>query len=450
MPVFELSAVTDHLERLCKTGVEARVNNAITVHTSSVSPLDAPSQNHNVNVFLFHFHPELPANRSDDPEIDPARPIHFPKPMTLFYHVTAHHAQGTRAHLVEQDLLGHVMATLLDYSELSDSLQFGGARFFDDALRNAGNYFEIEILKKSDSEALNVWAGYEGGAIRPSIFFKVRNVRLQPEPPPGQVLPILSIGNLTLPNMGPRIMSLTSTMTATLPLPTGAVTREFTREPAELFLGAAPGDRELTLQGSSIDPSVAVELTLPGAGGSETFRIDFIENAALGWILTVVDRRVVLTTGTTIRREAGGAMAARALEPGGARLRVFRTEMLTREGIDSPAELPSNPVAFTLHPHIDAVTLVAGRRYRIDLGGDFDLGAVLPASGHAAHLRLAIGGALFDVRDGAAGLGPGQCAVTGVRSVEYVLHDLTDAAALALIQLWIRDCVNQPFWVGTA
>lgn len=448
MPVSQLSAVTTTLETLLATNIKHRMGNVVAVNTSSVSPLEITPQTNLVNVFLYHLHPEGKPNATEDPLIVPHRPVLYSKPLALYYHLTTHQSTGQFPQLTEQDLLGHALATLLDHSELDETLEIDTVPIFADALVGAGNHFEIEIVVKTDSEALNVWAAYEGGQIRPSLYFKVKNVRLQPEMPQALSGPILTIGDATLPNMGPRIYRLTSTITVPLPGSGGAVTRQFTRAPAELFLGAAPDDRVLVLRGASIDRFAAVELTVPVGDATETFRVDFAANAALGWALEEADGGLRLSTGPSVERPVGGVPTLLALEPGDAALRLIATEEMTRDGDLVPFDLPSNRIGFTLDPHVASVNLVAGRRYRIDLDGDFDLTAIAPPDTHAAFLRLSLGGALYTVRDNIAGLAAGEAAIAGPRRIDYVLHDDADDTAVAYLQLWLRGAVSQPFWVG--
>ncbi len=450
MSVFSLSSVTASLQALFKLNIEARLANAFVVNTSALSPLDVAVQAHLVNIFLFHFHPDGKQSVHENRAVAPRRPISFSKPLTLFYHLTAHHNASQGAHLAEQDLLGHAMATLIDRSTLNDDLTIGGVTVLDAALRDDGNAFELEVMTKTDSEALNVWAGYEGGAIRPSLFFKVKNVRLKPEPPVSFAGPILSVGELVVPGMGPRIISAQSRITARVPTSAGLVERSFARRPAEVFIGAADADRDVVLQGEGIDPQAGIELTLPVAGGQERIRIDFNDNRALGWAIGASDGDVAITFAASIRRPVAGVPTALPLSPGPAQIRLFRTEYLARDGALHAVEIPSNPVAITLHPHIAGIAPMTPRRYRINLDGGYDLTALAPAMDHGSFVRLAIGGTIYTVRDSTAGLAAGQCAISGARSVDVILDAAADAAALAYVQLWVRDAVSQPFWMGGA
>jgi hypothetical protein len=443
MAVTRLSQVTTSLETLLAANIERRMGGTLTVNTSSVSPVDVTPTTNLVNVFLYHLHPEGKPDAQEEPAVLPPQPAVFSKPLALHYHLTAHQSTGQFPHLSEQDLLGHALATLLDHSELDEDLDVGGIPVFPDELVGAGNHFEIEVEVKSSQDAMTIWPSHEGGSVRPSLYFKVKNVRLQPEAPQALTGPILTIGDATLPNMGPRIYRLTSTITADLPGSAGTATRTFTRAPAEIFLGAAAPDRDIVIRGSSFDRFAAVELTLPVGDGSDTFRLDLAANAANGWALDVAGGEVRLTTGTSVDRPA-----PLALEPGKAQLRLFKAETLTRDGQLVPFEVPSNRVAFTLHPHIAAVTLVAGRRFRVDLDGAYDLTALAPPDAHSAFVRLAVGGRLYEILDSAAGLTDGQAAIAGPRRVDFVFFADADIAALAYVQLWIRGAVSQPFWSG--
>lgn len=447
MAVTQLSDVTRTLETLLSTNIELRMGGGVTVNTSAVSPLDITSMQNLVNLFLYHLHPEGKPEAAEDPAIDPHQPKFFSKPLSLYYHLTTHQSSSTLPHLSEQDLLGHALATLLDHTELDDDLAFGTVTVFEDALKGAGNRFEIEVIVKADTEALNVWPSYDG-SVRPSLYFKVKNVRLQPQIPQALTGPILTIGDATLPNMGPRLYRLSSKITADLPGAGGTASRAFTRTPAELYLGAGPEDRVLTLTGTSIDRFAAVEITFPVDDGFETIRVDFEANNAHGWAIDDTGGKVRVTTAATIDRPVGGAMTPLPLQPGDAQLRVLKRETMTRDGSPVAIEVPSNRLAFTFHPHIRQIVPVAGRQFRIDLDGTFDLTDMAPPDTHSALLRLAIGGQLYIVRDSTAGLGPGEAAIAGPRRIDCVLADDVDADATAHVQLWIRGAVSQPFWVG--
>ncbi|WP_019954995.1 Pvc16 family protein [Yoonia vestfoldensis] len=450
MSVFSLSSVTASLQALFKLNIESRLANAYVVNTSALSPLDVAPQAHLVNIFLFHFHPEGKQTIHENPAIDPPMPMSFSKPLTLYYHLTAHHNAAQSAHLAEQDLLGHALATLIDRSTVNDELMIGGVAVLDAALADDANAFELEVLTKTDGEALNIWAGYEGGAIRPSLYFKVKNVRLKPETPLSFSGPILSIGELVVPSMGPRITFMQSRITARVPTSAGLVERSFPRNPAEMFIGADAPDRQIVLQGRGIDPGAGVELTLPVAAGQERFRVDFADNQLLGWAIVGDRDSVTITWADNIRRPVGGVPTALALSPGPAQIRLFKTEYMTRDGNLHPVEMPSNPVSITLHPHIADIAPVAGRRYRISLDGGYDLTALAPEIDHGSFIRLAIGGTVYQVADAPDGLAAGQCAIADALGVDVILDAAADETALAFVQLWVRDAVSQPFWMGGA
>ena len=448
MPVTQLSDVTRTLETLLSANMERRMGGALTVNVSSVSPLDVVATTNLVNIFLYHMHPEGKPEVGENSTIDPHRPAFFSKPLSLYYHLTTHQSVGDFAHHTEQDLLGHALATLLDHTELDEDLAIGPVTVFEDDLAGENNHFEIEVLVKADTEALNVWPAHEGGSVRPSLYFKVKNVRLQPVEPQALSGPILTIGDATIPNMGPRLYRLSSRITADLPGAGGVVPQPFTRTPAELYLGAGPDDRVLTLTGTSIDRFSAVEITFPVDDAAETIRLDFDENAPLGWGIDDTGGRVQVTTADTVSRPVGGIPTLLPIQPGDAQLRVLKREVMDQDGVPVPFEVPSNRLPLTFHPHINQIVNVAERQFRIDLDGAFDLEAMAPLDTHSAFIRLAIGGRLYTVRDSAAGLAQGEAAIAGTRRIDYVLFDDAEPAPNAFAQLWVRGAICQPFWVG--
>lgn len=450
MPVANLSDVTSTLETLFKENIEARYDDAITVLTSSVAPADVAAANHLVNLFLFHFHPDGKQSAYENKAVSPRQPTSFSKPQILYYHLTAYHNAAVDPHLVEQDLLGHAMATLMDHTEVNDDLTVGGVQVLDGALRDDDNLFEIEVLSKTDTEALNVWAGHETTDIRASLYFKVKNVRLEPMLPQSFAGPILSIGHMVAPNMGVQIASIRSGVTATLPTEDGPLSRQFRRQPAELYLGTIAADRTVTITGSSIDRFVGVDLTVTVGAGSETFRVDFAANSGNGWTIAPAPSGVTLTYGDIVERPVGGVPTNLSLEPGGAQIRLMKTELLEREGERHPFEVPSKPYAITLHPHIAGIPPAGLRRFTINLNGAYDLQAMAGGSDHARLIRLAVGGIVYEVIDDEGALAAGQAAISGQRSVDFILTTDADEAALAMVQLWVRDAVSQPFWIGGA
>ncbi len=448
MPVTSLSDVTSSLETLFKENIEERLSNAVTVNTSTVAPADVNAANNLINIFLFHFHPDGKPTVYENQAITPPQPASFSKPVTLYYHLTAYHNSATNAHLTEQDLLGHAMATLLDHTEVNDDLTVGGVPVLETALLDEDNAFELEVLSKSDTEALNVWAAHETSDLRLSIYFKVKNVRLQPQAPQSFAGPILSIGNLVVPNMGPRIASIHSTITATLPMDSGPVARQFRRHPAELYLGAPVTDRQITLLGSSLDQFAAVDLTVPVGADSEVIRIDFDANAAGGWAIAPTTGGITIEWDADLERPVSGVPTVLPLEPGSAQIKLAKTEYITRDDARVPIEIRSNSVAITLHPFIAGIAPMAARRFRIDLNGGYDLTTMAGPSDHASLLRLAVGGTVYEVIDDDAALAAGQIAISGVRSLDFILTSDVDETALAFVQLWVRDAVSQPFWIG--
>ncbi|MEO1638489.1 MAG: Pvc16 family protein [Pseudomonadota bacterium] len=450
MPVVNLSDVTSTLETLLSENIEARYEDAINVFTSSVAPAGVVANNHHINLFLFHFHPDGKQSAHENRAISPPRPASFSKPQILYYHLTAHHNANVDPHLVEQDLLGHAMATLMDHTEIDDTLTVGGVQVLDAALRDDENQFEIEVLSKTDTEALNVWAGHETADIKASLYFKVKNVRLQPMQPQSFAGPILSIGHMVVPNMGPQITSIRSAITANLPTEAGPVSRQFRRQPAEIYLGAIAADRAVTITGSSIDQFVGVDLTVPVGDASETLRVDFAANDGNGWTIAPAQSGIAITYGDVVERPVGGVPTNLPLEPGGAQIRLIKTEFLERDGEQHPVEVPSKPYAFTLHPHIAGIPPSGLRRFTINLNGDFDLQAMAGGSDHARLIRLAVGGIIYEVIDDLGALAAGQAAISGQRAVDFILTADADETALAMVQLWVRDAVSQPFWIGGA
>jgi hypothetical protein len=448
MPVVMLSDVTEAVEDLLEHSIEARTAGTIDVQTSAVSPVGLTSAPFLVNVFMFHIHPDGKPVTGENPTLTPQRPQYYTKPVSLYFHLTTHHNTGTATHYVEQDLLGHALATLLDHSQMDDGLFINGQQIFPNALQNRENEFEIEVLTKTDVEALNVWAGYEGATARPSLFFKVKNVRLAPDIPVGVSAPILTIGQLTLPNMGPRIFTTTTHVTAGIETSAGTVARRFAFTPAQLYLGASVNDRAIQLRGSSLDHLMGIELTLPRAAGDLVMDIDFDANP--NWSLDSTGSIVSLNTDPNIEAMINAVMQTHALEPGTGQLRAKKTEMLQRDGNLIPVELPSNPVTITFNPFVDQIVEIAPRHYRIDLAGNYDLTAIAPASDHADFMRLAVGQELYLVQDSIAGLGTAEAAISAPNSIEFRLSDTADDAQPLGVQLWINDCQSQPHWIGGA
>lgn len=450
MPVANLSDVTSTLETLFKENIEARYDDAITVLTSSVAPADVTAANHLINLFLFHFHPDGKQSTYENKAASPPKPASFSKPQVLYYHLTAYHNATVDPHLAEQDLLGHAMATLMDHTEVHDDLTVGGVQVLDGALRDDDNLFEIEVLSKTDTEALNVWAGHETTDIKASLYFKVKNVRLQPMLQQSFAGPILSIGHMVVPNMGPQIASIRSGVTATLPTEDGPLSRQFRRQPAELYLGTIAADRVVTITGSSIDQFVGVDLTVPVGAGSETIRVDFAANDGNGWTITPARSGITLTYGDIVERLVSGVPTNLSLEPGGAQIRLVKTELLEREGERHPLEVPSKPYAITLHPHIAGIAPAGVRRFTINLNGAYDVQAMAGGSDHARLIRLAVSGIVYEVIDDEGTLAAGQAAISGQHAIDFILTTDADEAALAMVQLWVRDAVSQPFWIGGA
>lgn len=448
MPVANLSDVTTTLATLLKENIEARYDDAIVVATTSVAPADVVVTSHLINLFLFHFHPDGKQSAHENRAVSPPRPASFSKPQILYYHLTAYHNAQVDPHLVEQDLLGHAMATLMDHTEINDELTVGGVQVLESALRDDDNLFEIEVLCKSDTEALNVWAGQETTDIKASLYFKVKNVRLQPMLPQSFAGPILSVGHLVVPNFGPQIASIRSAVTATLPTEDGPLNRQFRRQPAELYLGTIAADRAITITGSSIDQFVGVDLTAPVGDGTEVIRVDFVINAGNGWTIEPAQSGITITYGDIIQRPVSGVLANLSLEPGGAQIRLIKTEFLERNGQQHPVEVPSKPYAITLHPHVAGISPSGVRRFTINLHGDYDMQLMAGSSDHARLIRLAVGGTVYEVIDAVSALAAGQAAISGQRAVDFVLTSDADDAALAMVQLWVRDAVSQPFWIG--
>jgi hypothetical protein len=108
----------------------------------------------------------------------------------------------------------------------------------------------------------------------------------------------------------------------------------------------------------------------------------------------------------------------------------------------------SNPFALTLHPFITGIAPMGPPRFRINLAGGYDLTTLAPGAEHDRFVRLAIGGAAYEVVDAIAGLAPGLTAISGPHSLDFILENSPQTDGPAYVQLWIREAVSQPFWIG--
>jgi hypothetical protein len=457
MPIPDLSQVTVALQRLLELNmplIEPGLAGSLDISTSP--PEDVQGGQNVMSLYCYHLTAD-PGNRLRPRQPSQDVPV-ASSPMTLVlnYILTAHTVAtgGGFNALAEQRLLGHAMKTLHDFPIIDDLTTVAGTSVMPDEIRGRGNRFEIIMMQLSPGDALNFWANEDRITVKPSGYYEVRAVELEPQPPTRVSGIVLSVGNFVIPFGQPALSATEAQVPYILPIAEGGGPGTLTSRPARvgpINPAAPPETNRMRLIGSALGAGVLRvrsghwQQRFPGLG---SVVVDLIVNAALGWSATATGEGVSLTLGDRLRF-APPDQAAQDFDlyPG---LYQASWETTRRVGEAVLAER-SNEVPFAVTPRITGMSRDGGGRVTLDLGGTWRLTrgrpmAIDPVAEPELDLLLGVDGLIYRFEGTGVAPGAGGFMIQD-HAVIYQPNPAQDTPGAHPVRIEVDGISAQPFWV---
>ncbi|MEM9139534.1 MAG: DUF4255 domain-containing protein, partial [Pseudomonadota bacterium] len=304
MPVPDISATTQALSTLLELNVARLTDTSFTVET--LRPERVTGASHILNLYCYHVtedpHTKLRPRQST------GRPIATsPLSLVLHYILTAHIGTGgTFDALAEQRLLSLAMKTFHDFPVVEDGLVIGTQAILPVDVQGRDNRFEISMVQMNPQESLEFWANEESTTAKPSAYYEVRPVEIDPEPPTRVPGVVLTLGNFVFPLGAPQIAVTEGTLDYALPADLGGGVASATVSPARVGPvnpAPPPAWNLLRLKGAALGKGQSQTLLLTNPLWGRLFPdlprvpVDMAQNAALGWSQSIADGEVEITVG---------------------------------------------------------------------------------------------------------------------------------------------------------
>jgi hypothetical protein len=451
MPLEDISQVTVSLRRL--------LENAITpTPTISTSPPERVEGATNLlNLYCYHANQD-PHNRIRPRQQSGRAIATSPLTLELHYILTAHTLVNSEFDtLAEQNLLGRAMKALHDFPVLDDNSAIGSTRILPDDIQGLDNRFEISLVQMTATEALTFWANENEITAKPSAYYTVRPVEIEPARPTQVPGVVLSLGAFIASNETPYIGATESVLPYVLPAVLGGGPASLTASPAKVGPITAEATNVMRLKGASLSKGVAQDLLLSHAHWGLLFpdqpriAVDMAANAPLGWSQALTAAGAEIELGEELHFDRpDGTTVTLALYPGG-----YAASWRVRSPFDGPAgpefvEQRSNEAAFTVNPRITgfardnatgAVTLEFGGAWLLNRGRPLatreepELDILVSVDGPAY---------VLDEANPAPGA-PGSFTV-GDHALTYLPFPAADQSGLRAVTVVVNGAETQPFW----
>ena len=465
MTVPDMSAATQALQHLLELNVPRLDTQAFSV--STMRPERVNITGRVLNVYCYHV-TEDPHTKLRRREARGQAIASSPLSLVLHYIVTAHveTASGEFDALAEQRLLSFAMKTFHDYPVIEDGVFIGPDPIMDPDFRGRDNRFEVSMVQLNPLESLEFWANEQEITAKPSAYYEVRPVELEPDPPARIPGVVLSLGNFVFPLGTPQIAATEGQVAYALPADLGGGTASATVSPAKVgpVNPATPPDwNVLRLIGAALDKgdSQTLQISHPHWGllfpDLQRIPVDMTQNAALGWSQSLADGAATITVGEQLDvPRPDGTFTTVDLYPGTynvswvARLAFEQTDGTTRF-IDER----SNTASFTVNPRITgfardggtgAVTLDFGGSWRLDRGRP---PPVDPVAEPELDILLSVDGAGYTLWEAP---NPGDPQPIGTFTVAasqltYLPLAAANTAGAHSVRVVVNGADTQPFWI---
>lgn len=463
MPVPDISAATEALQNLLELNVARLAGNPVTVET--LRPEGVASASSVLNLYCYHV--------TEDPhtKLRPRQPrgqaiATSPLSLVLHYIVTAHIGTGgTFDALAEQRLLSFAMKTFHDFPIVEDGTSVGVDEVLPIDIRGRNNRFEISMVQMNPQEALDFWANEDSTTAKPSAYYEVRPVEVEPEEPTRVPGVVLTLGNFVYPIGTPQIAATESVVFFELPTDLGGGMGDATVSPAKIGPeNPAPGDdwNILRLRGTSLNRGQRQTLYLTHPHWSLLFPdltripVDMDQNAILNWSQALTDGGVQITVGEELDvPRPDGTFTRVALYPGSYTANWGVELLFERPDGTHVIEERSNSVPFTINPRITAISRDGGTgNVTLTFGGawDLDRGVPPPADPVAdpeLDILLSVDGTTYPrwVPPDPPTPQPAGTYTFGPSDLTYIPLAAADQPGLHMIRAVINGADTQPFWL---
>jgi len=461
MTVPDISAATTALQNLLVLNVPRLSGSVISV--STLRPERVGSANV-LNLYCYHVtedpHTKLRHRQSQGQAIATS-----PLSLVLHYIVTAHiDTTGEFDALTEQRLLSYAMKTFHDFPVIEDGALVGTDPIMPLDLQGRDNRFEITMVQLNPLESLEFWANEHDITAKPSAYYEVRPVELEPEAPTRVPGVVLTLGNFVFLLGTPQIAGTEGELPFALPAALGGGTTTATLSPARVGpVNPAPPPvwNILRLKGAALDKGQSQTLLLSHPHWALLFPdlpripVDMAQNAALGWTQTVTDGVAGITVGEQLDvPRPDGTFTRVALYPGtytvgwAVRLAFEQTDGTTRF-----IEERSNDATFTVNPRITgfardgatgAVTLDFGGQWRLDRGIPPPLD---PVAEPELDILLSVDGTGYARWDGVPPMQPAGTYTLAASQLTYLPLAAANATGLHTVRVLVNGADSQPFWI---
>ena len=487
MSTADLSLVTGTLRRLLATNIERLAGGAASAVTVTCGYPDAiGSATRTVNLHLYHIAEDQFRRNLPGPGTDRNNVATTPLALSLFYIMTVHHtaADMTMAWQVEQQLLGYALKTLHDYPTISDDTQMStstGATMpvLLEDLRNAGNMIDVVLRPLAPEDSVTYWSAEQDQPVRPSAFYEVRTVLMDPEEARSNAGLVYAVGQSVVPRIDLALGSSRSeivfdrpaSIAASLPgsIPVSPARPALDRPAADAMF---PDNAAFTIAGTGLAGGLARRLMVRTprwrALGVPNGEIAVAPGAAAAgvWGLAVQPGQLTVTIDKALAYvDAAGAAAEAPVFPGhySAALEVVVAHQPSGDASREVVQR-SNDVVFTITPRIlgaDAPVTIAGTpgapapadqdRQRITIhvapGVPLDYRAGHPAE--ELDVRLTVDGIAYRRVAAFAAVPAANDGSFAVAPNALTFQPLFDSAAPGLhaVRLSVEGADAQPFWI---
>jgi hypothetical protein len=463
MPMLDLSQATVALQRLlelCLPLIEPSLTGAISI--STLPPERTQGGVNQLSLYCYHVSPD-PSNRYRPRQASGPRPI-ATSPLTLIlnYIVTAHTLVETEFNaLAEQRLLGYAMKAFHDFPVIDDSTRIAGQFVLPDAIRGQNNSLSIAQLRLTAGESLNYWANENQITVKPSCYYEVAAVELEPEPPDRLPGIVIQVGGFVFPKNMPTISASSSQVAFDRPISLGGGDGVMTASPARIGPVSAlpPHANVMRLTGHALATGSARRLHISHPFWTRQFpggrvALDLSLNGGLGWALSVADEEVTVTLGNDLRASPpeGGASVDLSLYPG-SYLAAWEIERrVERDGLNEALSERSNTAPFMVYPRITSSLRDNGTgQVTLSFGGSWLLNRGRPAPTDPAlapelDIGLSVDGRAYALVSGVAPSGPGTFVIDD-HTLTYAPSPPADTTGEHAVRVVVDGADSQPFWI---
>jgi hypothetical protein len=468
MAMLDLSRVTSTLGEVLRRNITASIDPTLNpaVSISTLPPERITGGANVLNLYLYHISADTHFRNLPPEAVAPVPVQTTPMALVLYYIVTAHHlVQSEFDTISEQRLLGYALKTFHDFPVITDTTIVGSTQVMPQTLHGRDNRLQITLRQVTPEEALNFWSAEQRLTARPSAYYDVRFIMLEPEPP--QRLPgvVLSLGSYVIDMASIQIGSSRSLIPYTLPASMGSAPMTIEASPARVgppVAGLADSNR-FELLGVNLTLGRSRTLLLRNrrweriAPEQPRVPVDFALNTGFGWTATFATDRATFTIGDRIRVvRPDGTGPILDLFPG-----LYAASIDAQRDVTSPSGATrsmterSNEVTFAVIPRITGhaidgatgrVTFQLGGTYRLNIG----LLAADPPGTPSLDIQLALGGVTHGLIDDFAGdpsdAGSFVIAADGRSATLQPSNDLT-LPGMYPVRLIVEGAESQPYWV---